>query len=113
MIGIVYGAVVAMMQTRHQETGRLFFRQPSWVSSCSGSAPSTCRECRAASIKCSTMACPLARCFSMVGMIYDRRHTRMIAEFGGLWKQMPMFSALLAGGDLFLHRAAGAQRLRR
>ena len=33
--------------------------------------------------------------FLMVGMIYDRRHTRMIAEFGGLWKQMPVFSALL------------------
>jgi NADH-quinone oxidoreductase subunit M len=33
--------------------------------------------------------------FLMVGMIYERRHTRMIAEFGGLWKQMPMFSAVL------------------
>jgi NADH-quinone oxidoreductase subunit M len=33
--------------------------------------------------------------FLMVGMIYDRRHTRLIAEFGGLWKQMPVFSVLL------------------
>ncbi len=33
--------------------------------------------------------------FLLVGMIYDRRHTRMIDEFGGLWKQMPVFSALL------------------
>jgi len=33
--------------------------------------------------------------FLMVGMIYDRRHTRLISEFGGLWKQMPVFSALL------------------
>ena len=33
--------------------------------------------------------------FLLVGMIYDRRHTRMIDDFGGLWKQMPVFSAVL------------------
>ena len=27
-------------------------------------------------------------------MIYERRHTRLIADFGGLWKVMPAFSAL-------------------
>jgi NADH-quinone oxidoreductase subunit M len=32
--------------------------------------------------------------FLMVGMIYERRHTRLIAEFGGLWKVIPVFSAL-------------------
>ncbi|NOZ71858.1 MAG: NADH-quinone oxidoreductase subunit M [Chloroflexi bacterium] len=32
--------------------------------------------------------------FLMVGMIYDRRHTRMLSEFGGLWKQIPIYSAL-------------------
>jgi NADH-quinone oxidoreductase subunit M len=32
--------------------------------------------------------------FLLVGMIYDRRHTRMIEDFGGLWKQVPVFSAL-------------------
>jgi NADH-quinone oxidoreductase subunit M len=31
--------------------------------------------------------------FLLVGMIYERRHTRMIEEFGGLWKQMPIFAA--------------------
>jgi NADH-quinone oxidoreductase subunit M len=33
--------------------------------------------------------------FLLVGMLYDRRHTRMIADFGGLWHQVPVFSALL------------------
>jgi NADH-quinone oxidoreductase subunit M len=33
--------------------------------------------------------------FLLVGMIYDRRHTRLISEFGGLWKQLPIFSAML------------------
>jgi NADH-quinone oxidoreductase subunit M len=31
--------------------------------------------------------------FLLVGMIYERRHTRMIEDFGGLWKQMPIFAA--------------------
>ena len=30
--------------------------------------------------------------FLMVGMLYERRHTRMIDDFGGLAKQMPVFS---------------------
>jgi NADH-quinone oxidoreductase subunit M len=32
--------------------------------------------------------------FLMVGMIYERRHTRLIVEFGGLWKVIPAFSVL-------------------
>jgi len=31
--------------------------------------------------------------FLLVGMIYDRRHTRMIADFGGLAKQMPVYAS--------------------
>lgn len=31
--------------------------------------------------------------FLLVGMLYERRHTRMIDDFGGLWKQMPIFAA--------------------
>ncbi|MDN3512902.1 MAG: NADH-quinone oxidoreductase subunit M [Candidatus Brocadia sp.] len=30
--------------------------------------------------------------FLIVGMLYDRRHTRMIADFGGLTRQMPVFA---------------------
>ena len=32
--------------------------------------------------------------FLMVGMIYERRHTRLIRDFGGLWAVVPAFSAL-------------------
>ena len=32
--------------------------------------------------------------FLLVGMIYERRHTRMIADFGGIAKVMPIFSAI-------------------
>jgi len=33
--------------------------------------------------------------FLIVGMIYERRHTRQISEFGGLASSMPWFSAFL------------------
>src|SRR2546426_1541558 len=32
--------------------------------------------------------------FLLVGMIYERRHTRMISDYGGLWSVVPAFSAL-------------------
>jgi NADH-quinone oxidoreductase subunit M len=32
--------------------------------------------------------------FLLVGMVYERRHTRMIADYGGLAKQMPMYAGL-------------------
>jgi NADH-quinone oxidoreductase subunit M len=32
--------------------------------------------------------------FLMVGMIYERRHSRLIADFGGLWRVVPAFSAV-------------------
>ncbi|MDH3937428.1 MAG: NADH-quinone oxidoreductase subunit M [candidate division Zixibacteria bacterium] len=32
--------------------------------------------------------------FLLVGMIYERRHTRMISEFGGLARVMPFFAAV-------------------
>jgi len=34
--------------------------------------------------------------FLIVGMIYERRHTRLIADFGGLSSRMPIFSAIFA-----------------
>lgn len=32
--------------------------------------------------------------FLIVGMIYDRRHTRMISDFGGLAKRIPVFAVM-------------------
>ena len=31
--------------------------------------------------------------FLAVGVLYDRRHTRKLADFGGLWARMPVFGA--------------------
>jgi NADH-quinone oxidoreductase subunit M len=32
--------------------------------------------------------------FLGIGVLYERRHTRRLAEYGGIWKQMPVFSGL-------------------
>ena len=34
--------------------------------------------------------------FFLIGMIYERRHTRLIEDYGGIAKVMPMFAAILA-----------------
>jgi NADH-quinone oxidoreductase subunit M len=31
--------------------------------------------------------------FLCVGVLYERRHTRLISEYGGVWAKMPLFSA--------------------
>ncbi|MFN2453785.1 MAG: NuoM family protein [Pyrinomonadaceae bacterium] len=38
--------------------------------------------------------------FLIVGMIYERRHTRMISDFGGLATQMPLFSTFFVFASL-------------
>ncbi|HUS67095.1 MAG TPA: NADH-quinone oxidoreductase subunit M [Kofleriaceae bacterium] len=32
--------------------------------------------------------------FLAIGVLYERRHTRRMAEFGGIWSEMPIFGAL-------------------
>ncbi|HET9623772.1 MAG TPA: NADH-quinone oxidoreductase subunit M [Kofleriaceae bacterium] len=32
--------------------------------------------------------------FLGIGVLYERRHTRRLAEYGGIWKQMPIFAGI-------------------
>ena len=32
--------------------------------------------------------------FLLVGVVYERRHTRLISEYGGLWKQTPVYASI-------------------
>jgi NADH-quinone oxidoreductase subunit M len=32
--------------------------------------------------------------FLGIGVLYERRHTRRLAEYGGIWKQMPVFAGI-------------------
>ena len=51
--------------------------------------------------------------FLIVGIVYERRHTRQISEYGGLSKVMPVYADDLPDHDDVVDRVAGAQRLHR
>ncbi len=93
VIGIVYGALVAMMQTdikklvAYSSVSHLGFVML-------GLCALNMQGVQGSLYQMLSHGLSTGALFLMVGMIYDRRHTRSISEFGGLWKQMPVFSAL-------------------
>ena len=97
VIGIVYGAVVAIVQpdlkrlVAYSSVSHLGFIVLGTFALTSGSL-------QGAVIQNVNHGLTTGALFLLVGMLYDRRHTKMIAEFGGLQKVMPIF----AGFFLFM-----------
>jgi NADH-quinone oxidoreductase subunit M len=94
VIGIIYGAVVAMMQSdikklvAYSSVSHLGFVML-------GLFALNLQGVQGSVYQMLNHGLSTGALFLLVGMIYDRRHTRMIDDFGGLWKQVPVFSALL------------------
>jgi NADH-quinone oxidoreductase subunit M len=94
VIGIIYGALVAMMQSdikklvAYSSVSHLGFVML-------GLFALNMQGLQGGIYQMLSHGLSTGALFLLVGMIYDRRHTRLIDEFGGLWKQMPMFSASL------------------
>jgi NADH-quinone oxidoreductase subunit M len=94
VIGIVYGAAVAMMQpdikklVAYSSVSHLGFVML-------GLFALNLQGLQGSIYQMLNHGLSTGALFLLVGMIYDRRHTRMIDDFGGLWKQVPLFSALL------------------
>ena len=94
VIGIIYGAVVAMMQAdikklvAYSSVSHLGFVML-------GLFALNMQGVQGGIYQMVSHGLSTGALFLLVGMIYDRRHTRMISEFGGLWKQIPVFSAIL------------------
>jgi len=51
--------------------------------------------------------------FLIVGVVYERRHTREIVQYGGLFKVMPIFTLVFRPGGAQFDGDAAAQRLHR
>ena len=51
--------------------------------------------------------------FLLVGMLYERLHTREIGEMGGIWKPAPVLTGLFVGVDVRGHRPPRVLGLRR
>ncbi len=94
IIGIIYGALVAMVQP---DVKRLVAY--SSVSHMGfillGMFSFTEQGMQGALYQMLNHGVSTGALFLLVGMIYERRHTRMISEFGGLSKPMPLFATLL------------------
>ena len=93
VIGIIYGALVSMVQTdikklvAYSSVSHLGFVVL-------GIFALTEEGIQGSIIQMVNHGLSTGALFLIVGMIYDRRHTRMIAEFGGLAKVMPLFSTI-------------------
>ena len=94
VIGIIYGALVAMMQAdvkklvAYSSVSHLGFVML-------GLFALNIHGVQGAIFQMLNHGLSTGALFLLVGMIYDRRHTRLIDDFGGLWKQVPIFSAML------------------
>lgn len=93
VIGIIYGALVAMVQpdmkklVAYSSVSHLGFVVL-------GIFSFTEQGMQGALYQMLNHGVSTGALFIFVGMIYDRRHTRLIAEYGGLVKVMPVYSTL-------------------
>ncbi|MCO6451186.1 MAG: NADH-quinone oxidoreductase subunit M [Caldilineales bacterium] len=93
IIGILYGALVALVQkdvkslVAYSSVAHLGFVML-------GVAALTSQSLSGAVLQNVNHGLSTGALFLLVGMLYDRRHTRLLADFGGLWKSVPVFSAL-------------------
>ena len=91
VVGIIYGALVAMVQpdlkklVAYSSVSHLGFVVL-------GIFSFTDQGMQGALYQMLNHGISTGALFVIVGMVYDRRHTRLIAEFGGLANVMPVFS---------------------
>ena len=93
VVGIIYGAMAAMVQTdvkklvAYSSVSHLGFIVL-------GIFAFTEEAMSGAVMQMVNHGIATGALFLIVGMIYDRRHTRMIADFQGLAKQIPVFTLI-------------------
>jgi len=93
VIGIVYGALVAMVQpdmkklVAYSSVSHLGFVML-------GIASMNAVGLTGAVFQMVAHGLSTGALFLLVGVVYERRHTRLIAEYGGLWQQVPNYAVL-------------------
>ncbi|MDH7514537.1 MAG: NADH-quinone oxidoreductase subunit M [Bacteroidota bacterium] len=93
IVGIVYGALVAMVQTDAKKL--VAYSSVSHMGFVLlGIAAMTTEALQGAILQMVNHGLSTGALFLLVGMMYDRRHTRMIEDFGGLARVMPVFATV-------------------
>jgi NADH-quinone oxidoreductase subunit M len=93
LIGIIYGALVAMVQPDFKRL--IAFSSVSHMGFVVlGICSMNIQSLTGATLQMINHGLSTGALFFLVGMIYDRRHTRMFSDFGGLGKVMPVYGGL-------------------
>ena len=95
IIGIIYGALASLIQ---KDLKRLVaFSSVSHMGFVMlGISSLTPTAINGAVLQMFNHGCITGMLFLLVGMIYERTHTRMIADLGGLANKMPLWASILA-----------------
>ena len=94
VIGIIYGALVALVQPDFKKL--VAYSSVSHMGfAMLGIWAMTVQGVQGAIIVMLAHGISTGGLFFLIGMLYERRHTRLIADFGGLTRVMPAFSAVL------------------
>src|SRR5213593_2131744 len=93
VIGILYGALVAMVQKDWKKL--VAYSSVSHLGFCMlGVFALNQQGLNGGILQMINHGLSTGALFLIVGLIYERRHTRMISEYGGLSKQMPVYATL-------------------
>jgi NADH-quinone oxidoreductase subunit M len=93
LIGIIYGALVCMMQKDMKKL--IAYSSVSHMGFCTlGIFALTPLGLQGSIIQQINHGISTGALFLIVGVLYERRHTRLISEFGGLSTPMPNFAAV-------------------
>jgi NADH-quinone oxidoreductase subunit M len=93
IIGIIYGAMVAMVQKDWKKL--VAYSSVSHLGFCMlGVFALNAAGLNGGILQMVNHGLSTGALFLIVGIIYERRHTRMIADFGGLSKPLPVFAAI-------------------
>jgi NADH-quinone oxidoreductase subunit M len=93
IVGVVYGAMVAMVQPDLKKL--VAYSSVSHMGFCMlGLMAMNAQGFAGSMMTMLNHGVSTGALFLLVGVVYERRHTRAIAEFGGLWKVVPVFSSI-------------------
>jgi len=93
VIGIIYGALVAMVQRDWKKL--VAYSSVSHLGFCMlGVFALNVNGLNGGILQMINHGLSTGALFLIVGIVYERRHTRLISEYGGLSKQMPVFATI-------------------
>ena len=93
LVGIIYGALVAMVQPDLKKL--VAYSSVSHLGFCMlGLYAMNSQGFAGSMMQMLSHGVSTGALFLLVGVVYERRHTRMIADFGGLWGRLPVYASI-------------------